>query len=474
MPERRIRRLQYAFNSLLGEILLWILTLLMLLWAISVVMTYQVADSLANMPYDEQLANEVRGLSRLVSVREGRVMVNLPGPVREILRADSKDRVYFQILDPDGSLVVGDRDIPAVDAPERVDGTKVLLRDDTILDDEVRVAYSFLPLIPDREPILVQVAETHQKRLGLAASIVSGVIVPQFVIVPIAVLLVYLGLSRGITPLQRLQQELHDRLPTDLTPISVDGIPYEIRPILEALNDVMVRLDGNLKVQRRFIADAAHQLKTPLTGLRTQTELALRETSMEAMGRGLEKVALSAENLSRLIKQLLALARAEAVGGGERFEQVDLDDLVRTVAQEWADRALARRIDLGLESQDAPLWVNGNAFMLHEMLTNLLDNAIKYTPPGGMVTVRTIGERTNCRVEFEDSGIGIPKEDRQRVFEPFYRALGTEIDGSGLGLAIVKEICDLHRGFIVIEDTANRKGTLVRLSIPVASAGSPL
>ncbi|WP_186453866.1 sensor histidine kinase [Denitratisoma sp. DHT3] len=469
MPERRFRRLQYAFNSLLGEILLWILTLLMLLWAISVVMTYQVADSLANMPYDEQLANEVRGLSRLVAIQQGRVTVNFPNPAREILHADSKDRVYFQILGPDGKLVAGDRDLPPVDPPEAVDGSKVLFRDDSILDDEVRVAYSFLPLIPDREPVLVQVAETRQKRLGLAGRIISGVIVPQFVIVPIAVLLVYLGLSRGITPLQRLQQELHDRLPSDLTPISVSGIPSEIRPILEALNDVMVRLDGNLEAQRRFIADAAHQLKTPLTGLRTQTELALRETSPEAMRRGLEQVAVSAENLSRLTQQLLSLARAEAIGGsGEDFEPVDINELVRSVAHEWADRALARRIDLGLESQGRPLWVRGSPFMLHEMLTNLLDNAIKYTPPGGMVTVRASGDRTDCRIEFEDSGIGIPVEDRQRVFEPFYRALGTGTDGSGLGLTIVKEVCELHRGTVSIDSTATGRGTLVRLSIPAA------
>lgn len=470
MPERRFRRMQYAFNSLLGEILLWILTLLMFLWAISVVMTYQVADSIANMPYDEQLANEVRGLSGLVSVRNGQVVVNFPSPAREILRADSKDRVYFQILGPDGNLLAGDKDLPMVDAPFRPDGTTVLFRDDEIVDDEVRVAYSFLPLIPDQAPVLVQVAETHQKRLGLASRIVSGVIVPQFVIVPIAVLLVYLGLSRGITPLQRLQQELHDRLPSDLEPISVQGIPFEIRPILEALNDVMARLAENLKVQRRFTADAAHQLKTPLTGLRTQTELALRENSPEAMRRGLEHVAVSAENLSRLTQQLLSLARAEAVGGGQDdFGQVDMNDLVRTVAKEWADRALERRIDLGFESEGGPLWVRGSPFMLHEMLTNLIDNAIKYTAPGGMVTVRVISDIGSCRIEFEDSGIGIPVEERQHVFERFYRVLGTETDGSGLGLAIVKEVCEFHRGSITISSPEKGEGTLVRLNIPSAA-----
>ncbi|CAB1370410.1 sensor histidine kinase [Denitratisoma oestradiolicum] len=469
MPERRFRRLQYAFNSLLGEILLWILTLLMLLWAISVVMTYQVADSLANQPYDEQLATEVRGLSRLVSVNQGRVTANFPGPAREILRADSKDRVYFQILGPDGHLVAGDKDLPTVDAPDVTDGTVVLFRDDAILDDEVRVAYSFLSLIPDQAPVLVQVAETRKKRLGLAASIVSGVIVPQFVIVPLAVLLVYLGLTHGITPLQRLQQELHSRLPSDLAPISVKGIPMEIRPILEALNDVMARLDDNLKVQRRFIADAAHQLKTPLTGLRTQTELALGETTSEAMRRGLRQVDLSAENLTHLIQQLLSLARAEASSSAEAdFAPVDLNELVRVVAQEWADRALERRIDLGFESPGLPLWVRGNPFLLHEMFTNLIDNAIKYTPPGGLVTVRTSGDHEACRIEIEDSGIGIPEEDRQRVFERFYRALGTETDGSGLGLSIVKEVCELHRGSIAIDNPMGGKGTLVRVSLPAA------
>jgi two-component system sensor histidine kinase TctE len=188
------------------------------------------------------------------------------------------------------------------------------------------------------------------------------------------------------------------------------------------------------------------------------------------MRRGLEHVAVSAENLSRLTQQLLSLARAEAVGGGQDdFGQVDMNDLVRTVAKEWADRALERRIDLGFESEGVPLWVRGSPFMLHEMLTNLIDNAIKYTAPGGMVTVRVISDIGSCRIEFEDSGIGIPVEERQHVFERFYRVLGTETDGSGLGLAIVKEVCEFHRGSITISSPEKGEGTLVRLNIPSAA-----
>lgn len=466
MPERR---LHYAFNSLLGEILLWILTLLLFLWGLSVVMTYQVAASIANHPYDERLADDVRGLVGLLQQDGDRIVLNFPGQARDILRADSKDRIYFQVADLDGHWIAGDKDLPSAEVPEKLEADQIRFRDDEFNGDEIRVAYQYLnsPAGTGHPALLIQVAETRVKRQGLAAAIVSGVIVPQFVIVPMAVLLVYLGLTHGITPLQRLQQELRGRRPSDLSPISVQGIPEEIRPLIEALNGVMLRLTDSLESQRRFTADAAHQLKTPLTGLRTQTELALLENDPQSMRKGLEQVALSAEQLSRLIQQLLALARAEATGDrGDTTESLDLDNLARAATTEWVDRSLAKGVDIGFESEGLPLYIQGNSFLLHELLTNLLDNALKYTPSGGHITVRTLKTDGSVIVEVEDSGIGIPLEERPRVFERFFRVLGTETDGSGLGLAIVKEVAELHRGQVEVADPESGRGTLFRVRIP--------
>jgi two-component system sensor histidine kinase TctE len=461
---RRFRRVNYAFDSLLGEVLLWILILLMFLWAMSVVMTYQVADRIAHRPFDDLLAENVHTVAKFVQINGDRVTVNFPAPALEMLRADAKDHIYYQVLDPDDRLVSGDKEIPALESLDTIETNQIRFRDEQIGDEDVRIAYTFLPA--KAGSVLIQVAETRNKRRALVASIVSGVIVPQFVIVPLAVMLVYLALSRGITPLQRLQEELRARRPTDLSPISIKGIPAEIRPLIVALNDVMVRLEENLMAQRRFIADAAHQLKTPLTGLRMQTELALHETDIVHVHERLEQAALSAERLSHLTHQLLSLARAEATTeSSAAFETVDLEEMAPVVIREWVERAMAKEIDLGFEGAGWPLPIIGSPFMLRELINNLVDNAIKYTPRGGQVVVRLVATKT-IRLEVEDTGVGIPVAERHHVFERFYRVLGSETDGSGLGLAIVQEIAELHRAKIEVSSGDGGIGTRVAVSFP--------
>ncbi len=466
---KRFRRLSYAFDSLLGEVLLWILILLMFLWALSVVMIYHVADVISRQPYDAVLAENARVLARYLRFEGDKLTVKLPLPAKEMLRADANDQLYYQVLSPSGRLVTGDPDLPWADPPGQMEPGAIGFRDDELTGEPVRVAYMYVADPAGGDPAVIQVAETGKKRHELAGHIVSGVIVPQFVIVPVAVLLVYLALSRGITPLQRLQEELRERRPTNLSPISVHGIPAEIRPMIGALNDVMVRLEENLLGQRRFIADAAHQLKTPLTGLRMQTDLALHEPDVDHMRDRLRQIALSAERLSHLTRQLLALASAEATTeSSEAFQTVEFDQLAHSVTSDWADRAIAKGVELGYEGAGLPLHITGSPFLLGELLGNLLDNAIKYTPAGGHVTVRTsAGDRIELQVE--DDGIGIPVHERERVFERFYRVLGTDTDGSGLGLPIVKEIAELHRAKVSLSARRDdHRGTLVAVSFPRA------
>ncbi|HJV27075.1 MAG TPA: sensor histidine kinase N-terminal domain-containing protein [Aromatoleum sp.] len=455
-------------NSLFGEILDWMLAPLLFLWPISIIVTHNVADSIANQPYDRALAESVRALARLVTLEDGKVAVHFPAPPRAMFRADQDDVVYYQVANESGELITGDREIGWTSPPATVLPEDVSYRDDVIAGEEVRVAYQFLRPWPEPASplVLVQVAETRNKRSDLASRVVTGVLLPQFAIIPLAVVLVWVGLTRGIAPLNRLQSLIRRRRPTDLSPIEPASVPEEVRPLIVSFNDMMARLEENLHAQQRFIADAAHQMRTPLTGLRMQTELALLETDPEALRNSLSHIAKSTERAGHLINQLLSLARAEA--SFEKLyavEQVDLRVVVRDVALELFPRAQAKSIDLGVEGGAEPLFVEGNPVLLREMVKNVIDNAIKYTPQGGSVTARA--RHAGAPIfEVEDTGIGIPEADRERVFERFYRVLGSGEDGSGLGLPIVREIAELHRATVTLNANPRGQGTLVQVVFP--------
>ncbi len=454
-------------HSLFGEILDWMLAPLLFLWPISIVATNHVANQIADLPYDLQLSEQVMAIAKQVKIQGAETSVNLPPPARDLLRSDEEDTIYFQVVTPHGALLAGDADMPRIE-PTKIDAEKdVRFRDESIHGEETRVAYLFVPTENPRTPIIVQVAETRRKREHLASKIISGVLLPQFAIIPLAVILVWLGLTRGLAPLKRLQSRIRRRRPDDLSPIHLRTVPDELRPVIAAFNDMMARLEDNLDAQHRFIAAAAHQLKTPLTGLKTQTELALRETDDSQLRDYLQRIAAGVDRASHLTYQLLQLARAEASHEKPlEMAPVDLEALTREVTALCVPRALARSIDLGFEESGTPMKIIGQVLLLREMIDNLVDNAIKYTPPGGSVTVRMLNS-TDWTLEVEDTGIGIDKEDRHQVFERFFRVLGTGAEGSGLGLAIVREIAELHQARIVVRDNPLGKGTLIRVAFPI-------
>lgn len=453
-------------NSLFGEILDWMLAPLLLLWPISIAATNHVASYIANQPYDQALADNVASIMRLVAIDGDRVSVNLPASARTLLHAEDNDALFYQVVGPNSKLLHGDREIPWPSLPLKVEARKILFRDDRIEADNVRIAYAFIPVKSGLSPVVVQVAETLRKREELASRIISGVLLPQFAIIPLAVILVYLGLTRGIAPLHKLRDRIRRRRPTDLSPIPVYPVPDEVRPLVVAFNEMMGRLEDNLQAQQRFIAQAAHQMRTPLTGLKTQTEIALSETDPAQMRHALQLIAESTDRASHMINQLLILARAEASHEKlHRVVPVDLDALARDVAGEWVVRALAKQIDLGFEGNGAPLLVSGVPLLLRELLANLVDNAIKYTPRHGCVTLRVRGGE-RAVVEVDDDGIGIPAEESANVFERFYRVLGTDVDGSGLGLPIAAEIAELHQARIELLPGSKGRGCLFRVSFP--------
>ncbi|MEI2417518.1 sensor histidine kinase N-terminal domain-containing protein [Orrella sp. JC864] len=439
---------------------------LFLLWPMSVAITYVVAQNIANVPYDRALSNYLHVLADQVQVRDGQAALELSAPARRLLRTDQADSVFWMVTGSHGQYLGGDRELPLPPPGTPAVPGQISYRDDTLRDFGIRLAYTWLPAASTQaQPALLVVAETLERREQLANDIIKGVIIPQFVVLPIAVLLVWFGLSRGVAPLNALRQRLRERRPDDLSPLDENAAPTEIAPLVEAVNELLGRLSASVQAQRRFVADAAHQLKTPLAGLRTQAELALHNASPEDMQSSLRQLVAGSEHATRLVNQLLLLAKAENAGGVS-MERLDLDALAREQTQYWVPQAMATGIDLGFEAPDGPLWVFGNPLLLAELLNNLLDNALRYTPQGGHVTVRLAHQRMHAVLEVIDTGPGIPPQERERVFDRFYRVLGTGVSGSGLGLAIVREIAQKHQGQVVVDAaTPAGQGTCVRLTL---------
>jgi len=474
-------------RSLFGEILDWMLAPLLLLWPMSVVLTWLVAQSIANRPFDRELGEMVRVLSKEVAVRntpDGRAQAvfKLPAAASEILRTDEADDVYYQVLGVRGEFLSGDSALPVPADEDRAPPGEVRFRDETLNNDAVRVAYMWVNVqerVQDNgsaravaEAPLVQVAETLGKRSRLATEIIKGVILPQFVILPLAVLLVWLALARGIAPLNQLQQRIRNRDSGDLSPIDAAQAPEEVSPLVRAINDLLARLDQSMSAQKHFLADAAHQLKTPLAGLRTQAELAQRQIDAgqhdpQALKKTLQQIARSSQSAAHMVNQLLAMARAENQEHAAHQQPVNLARLATETVRDFVPRAIEKHIDLGYEGpseaaaarhSQGPI-VLGHALLLRELIRNLVDNALQYTPAGGTVTVRVIDDPFGQVVvlQVEDSGPGIAAAERDKVFQPFYRSLGTNVDGSGLGLAIVREIAHQHRTEVTLADANLRR-----------------
>jgi len=287
--------------------------------------------------------------------------------------------------------------------------------------------------------------------------------------------MLWYAVGRGLAPLEALRREVESRSHRDLSALPVEQTPQEVRPLISAMNELLDRLSLALASQQRFIAHAAHQLRTPIAGLKTQTELAMRQTPPGGDAQvTLKQLRSATEQATRLVNQLLSLARAEPPTGGVQItEDIDLVSLARSATTDWVPRALEGKVDLGFDATSEHLRVEGDAFLLREMLNNLLDNAIRYTQPGGQVTVRVSRTASSRPVlTVEDNGPGIPEAERVRVFERFYRVLGTGTEGCGLGLAIVREIAQSHGAEVKLTPAAAGTGTVARIIFPFIGAAA--
>lgn len=461
-------------RSLLGEILDWMLAPLFLLWPMSIAITYVVAQNLANIPYDLSLANALQVLGQQVEANEDIVALRMSSPARLALRIRENDGVFWKAVSPSGELLGGDGELPT---PERTASDQlntVYYQNHALRDFEIRIAYTWMDFSArGAGTVLLVAAESVDRRTQLANDIIKGVIIPQFIVLPIAVLLVWFGLSRGVAPINALQRRLRARRPDDLSPIDERLAPTEIGPLITAMNDLLSRLEATLLAQQRFVADAAHQLKTPLAGLRTQAELAMRGTQPGNTQESLEQIIAGTTRATRLVNQLLLMAKAENPNTME-MPIMDLTHLAKEQLQQWVHTAIRQGLDLGFEGADHPIYIKGQSLLLGEAINNLIDNAIRYTPLSGHITVSLHQQDNLVILAVEDSGPGIPAEERERVFDRFYRVLGSSVDGSGLGLAIVKEIAQRHHAQVVITEARRSHegfltpGARIELRFPVA------
>lgn len=439
-PARRLRT----------QLLRWLLLPLLALLAVDAAVSWALAHRFAQDAQDKALVEIGRELALQVRTdAQGRLQLELPEALRRVLFEDPQDRLAFEIVDAGGARVAGTAIPTPGPGPASVKGRSgEVLYDSHVDGTAVRAVQMPLAQVPGAR---LRVAETRERRNEMARGILGIVVLPQVVLIVLAGLIVRVGVDRGLRPLQDLQQAVASRSHRDLSPIDEVRVPGEVRPLVQAVNALLERLAHALTLQQRFIADAAHQLKTPVAGLSAHIELLTRQPDSPDRAELLGRLQLGVQRLSRLVSQLLALARNEPdAARSMQTAPVELNALVLDIASGWVPQALQRGIDLGLEDSKHPLVIHGDASRLREMLDNLLDNAIRYSRDGGRVTVQ-LHDQPSPTLVIRDDGPSIPPEARERIFERFHRLLG-DSEGSGLGLAIALEIARLHGARIDLGD----------------------
>lgn len=381
----------------------------------------------------------------------------------ESVAANPAQRVLVQIWDP------------AFDRPyiSRLVGTSPLPRTDegyaTVLHDDR--PWRVFTLFTGRQ--LVQVAQPTALRTELAARTAWKLLLPVLVLLPFLGLAGWWIVGRGLAPLGRIAGAVKERSPTALTAVPTVGLPSEIRPLADALNDLLGRLDQSFSLQRRFAADAAHELRTPLTALNLQVQLAERAQTDADRARAFERLRQGIRRATRLVQQLLTMARLDPDAATATPTSIDVGKLVASVVEDARPLAAERAIALNCEGTADPACVSGSEDALRILFNNLVDNALRYTPAGGRVLTAVTRDQDAVQVVVEDTGPGIPEEERERVFDRFYRGRSAEATGTGLGLAIVSQVAEMHRGAVMLEAADPGSGGLrVRVRLPAATPGS--
>lgn len=471
-----------ATGSLTRQLLWWIVLPQIVLWLVGAFVTYNVAFSYANQVVDRSLFQSSRALARQVKPIGNGLLIDFPKAARDIIETDPDDTVFYMVSSPPGHFILGNRQLPPPPPRADLEVDKPYFYDVSVDTTRVRVAALMLPYGDNgTERLLVQVAKSRASRELLARRILIDTALPLSGLIVLMTLIVWAGIRAGLAPLARLRRLVEDRHPNDLTPIRMASAPNEVRALALALNSLLGAVQRNVETQKRFISDAAHQLRTPLAGMKSQAELAIGVIQDPAVRARLERVREGTIRSAHVVNQLLTLARAEPESAMKQGQvRVELGPLTRELTAELVPRALQLGVDLGCDDSEAEaeamdpaavaVAVTGNPLLLREALVNLVDNAMRYAGRGAVVTVRARLEGTQAVVEVEDNGPGIPTTEHERVFERFVRGVN-DGSGCGLGLAIVKEIVQQHGGQVALFNVLPH-GLRVRVSLPSAKVGS--
>jgi two-component system sensor histidine kinase TctE len=446
-------------RSLRAHLLRMLLPPIAALLALGAIVAYSVSIEPATVAYDQALADVGTSLGPYIHPSGSGYRFEIPTAVEQVLRTDRFDTIYYRVIGPDGEEIGGEPGLPAPGESDAHEG--VTSYDTTFRGQKIRAVALEAPCGAAKCTVLV--AETTVKRRQMSREILFSTLIPEMLIALATLVIVWFAVKRGLGPLARLSDEIKARSPGDLRPIDAAGTPEETQPLVGALNGLLDEVAEASRNQQRFLANAAHQLRTPLAGLQTHTEIALAQALSEPARSQLEQVHKATIRTARLANQLLAMARAEPGARGNPAD-LNLKNVVEDEADAWVHQALARDVDLGFELAPAP--VQGDAFLLREALANLVHNAIEYSHRGCHVTVRTGQRNRQSFVEVEDDGPGIPPAEAARVLERFYRVPGTPGTGSGLGLAIVREIAMSHGASIAIGDGSAGTGCRVGITFP--------
>jgi len=456
-----------AGTSLRSHLLRWLLIPLFVLWGADFWVTYERSIEQVNIGFDRTLTGSALMMSDRVQTRDGELTVDVPYAAFEMLESGLHDRIFYRVVDVSrNALLTGYEDLPL---PDRLPAEgKPKYYDAVYRGEPLRVVALLRPVYdPDlRGPVLVLIGETTVARAALSHRMLLESATKELASIILVALLVWLAVRRSLGPLNTLQRQVAERADDDLTPIPAAQAPREVAPLIEAINLHTARQASMNEAQRAFVADASHQLKTPLTVLKAQAELALRQSDPAALREVVAQMLDSTDSTARVVQQLLSLARSDP-GHTLESEDVDLAQLARDTTLELMPAALAKAIDLGYEGA-ASLRLDGHRILLHELLANLVDNAIRYTPPQGRITVRVNAGSAESGIvlQVEDDGPGIPAEQRLRVTERFYRPPGASGNGCGLGLSIAREICRRHDAALTFRDVAGAHGLLVEVCFP--------
>ena len=433
--------------SLRRQLLLWLLLPQLVLWAGGGLLTYRIALSYAEKGIDQSLTQSVRALARQVKPVGSGLLIDFPKAAQDVLEQDPDDRISYMVSSPPGQFLLGNQRLPQPTQTPTGPGEPLLyggMLDDKplrIVAMDVRYGEGTTP-----QTLRVQVGKGTAVQQRIARELVADMLAPLLALGVLLSLLVYGGIRRGLAPLTRLTAQLEHRSVNALSPIGMTQAPSEVHALVQAVNGLLDEVARSVNQEKRFINDAAHQLRTPLAGLISQVELAQRETTDPALSQRLAKVLTGAQRSAHLVHQLLTLARTETRA---RSEPLDLAVLAREVARDWTPRALAAGMDLGYEGEDH-LMLNGDTLQLREAMANLIDNALRYTPRGSTITLLVQAQPSGALLAVEDNGPGLSDDDMAHVFQRFWRG-SEQPGGCGLGLAIVQEIARRHGGEARVE-----------------------